>query len=43
MKFRSSMTLFTRAAPNELLFRAALKKYFDGKQDEATIEKIAYR
>src|SRR5215469_5095340 len=40
MKFRSSMTLFAQAAPNEPLFRDALKKYFDGKDDPATLERI---
>ena len=40
MKFRSSLTLFAQAAPNEPLFRDALKKYFDGKDDPATLERI---
>jgi len=40
MKFRSSMTLFAQAAPNEPLFRDALKKYFDSKDDAATLERI---
>jgi uncharacterized protein (DUF1810 family) len=30
LKFRSSMTLFARAAPDETLFRTALEKYYDG-------------
>src|SRR5579862_1431715 len=29
LKFRSSMTLFAAAAPDEKLFRLALEKYFD--------------
>ncbi len=37
LKFRSSMTLFARAAPGEPLFRRALGKYFGGEEDEATI------
>jgi uncharacterized protein (DUF1810 family) len=40
MKFRSSMTLFAQADPGEPLFRDALKKYFDGKDDPATLERI---
>ena len=35
MKVRSSMTLFHRAAPGELTFRAVLVRYFDGA-DPAT-------
>ena len=38
MKFRSSMTLFSLCAPPELLFRAALAKYFDGVADSKTLE-----
>lgn len=40
LKFRSSMTLFAKAAPEVSIFREALRKYFDGKEDEATIELI---
>lgn len=40
LKFRSSMTLFARAAPDENLFRAALEKYFDGEEDRLTVEKL---
>lgn len=40
LKFRSSMTLFARAAPDEPLFREALEKYFDGKDDEATLARL---
>ena len=35
MKFRSSLTLFAEAAPDELLFRDLLEKYFDGEADAA--------
>jgi uncharacterized protein (DUF1810 family) len=38
LKFRSSMTLFAHAAPEEALFRDALAKYFDGEEDAMTIE-----
>ena len=40
MKFRSSMTLFMKAAPDEPLFAQCLDKYFDGKPDPATLEKL---
>jgi uncharacterized protein (DUF1810 family) len=38
MKFRSSMTLFDRAAEDETVFRAALDKYFGGRPDRLTLE-----
>ena len=37
LKLRSSMTLFSKAAPGEALFRDVLVGYFDGQQDEATL------
>lgn len=36
LKFRSSMTLFHRAAPEEQAFRGAIDKYFNGEFDSAT-------
>ncbi len=36
MKLRSSMTLFTRAAPENPLFGQVLKKYYEGVADQAT-------
>ena len=36
MKFRSSMTLFARAAKDDAIFRTALKKYFGGELDRQT-------
>jgi uncharacterized protein (DUF1810 family) len=36
MKFRSCMTLFHRAAPNELVFVEALDRFYGGVADEAT-------
>jgi len=36
MKLRSSMTLFARAAPGELLFRQVLDRFFAGAPDEET-------
>jgi uncharacterized protein (DUF1810 family) len=40
VKFRSSMTLFTRAAPEEPLFAAAMVLYFDGEPDPLTLAKL---
>ena len=40
LKFRSSMTLFARAAPEEPAFRAALERYFGGAEDPRTIETL---
>lgn len=40
MKLRSSMTLFTRAAPGEPVFGAVLGKYFGGTLDEATTDRL---
>ena len=37
IKFRSSMTLFARAAPLEPVFQACLDKYFGGVPDAATL------
>ena len=38
MKFRSSMTLFLRAAPGETAFKQVLSRFFDGEPDPATDE-----
>ena len=40
MKFRSSMTLFARAAPEEDVFRRCIDKYFAGNPDPATLARI---
>lgn len=37
MKFRSSMTLFAKAAPDKQIFLAALQKYFAGEFDPLTV------
>lgn len=37
LKFRSSMTLFARAAPDEPCFEAALAQYYGGEPDAATL------
>ena len=40
VKFRSSMTLFARAAPSEARFRRALDRYFEGEPDAATLARL---
>ncbi len=40
LKFRSSMTLFAAAAPNERLFREALSRYYGGEPDQRTLSLI---
>ena len=39
LKFRSCMTLFTNTSDNQI-FVGALSKYFKGKPDPATIERL---
>jgi uncharacterized protein (DUF1810 family) len=41
MKLRSSMTLFARADPSNLVFREVLEAYFEGAPDEATQRVLA--
>jgi uncharacterized protein (DUF1810 family) len=36
VKLRSSMTLFSRAAPEEPVFRTVLERFFDGEPDPLT-------
>jgi len=43
LKFRSSLTLFAAAAPEEPLFRQALARYFDGEPDPATLKILEAR
>ena len=38
LKFRSCMTLFQHAAPEERCFEEALQKYFRGEPDRRTLE-----
>ena len=38
LKFRSSMTLFARAAEDATVFNDALKKYFNGEGDPQTLK-----
>jgi uncharacterized protein (DUF1810 family) len=40
LKFRSSMTLFARAVPEEPVFADALARYFDGVPDPRTLAKL---
>jgi uncharacterized protein (DUF1810 family) len=43
MKLRSSMTLFARAAPSPddaAPFRAVLEAFYDGEEDDATLERL---
>ncbi|WP_119289533.1 DUF1810 domain-containing protein [Azohydromonas sediminis] len=40
VKFRSSMTLFAHAVPDEPLFRVALERFFDGAEDERTLQRL---
>ena len=37
LKFHSSVTLFAEVAPDDRVFLAALRKYFGGQLDQATI------
>jgi uncharacterized protein (DUF1810 family) len=39
-KFRSSMTLFAEVAPENEVFRQALRKYFGGEPDPLTLDKL---
>jgi uncharacterized protein (DUF1810 family) len=41
VKFRSCLTLFHRAAPEEHRFADALAKYFGGELDARTLEQLA--
>ena len=41
LKFRSSMTLFAKAAPEERVFADALTKHFSGEMDERTQAELA--
>jgi uncharacterized protein (DUF1810 family) len=41
LKLRSSMTLFSVAAPEEPVFAEVLEAFFDGAPDDATLDLIA--
>ncbi len=38
IKFKSCMTLFAKVVPTEPCFKEALTRFFNGKQDEATLK-----
>jgi uncharacterized protein (DUF1810 family) len=40
LKLRSSMTLFERAAPDEVVFGQVLEQYYGGHRDEATLARL---
>ncbi|GJH27151.1 DUF1810 domain-containing protein [Caballeronia novacaledonica] len=40
MKFHSSMTLFARTADDADVFNEALRRYFEGHADEATLSRL---
>lgn len=40
VKFRSSLTLFTWAAPDEAIFRVCLDRFFDGQADPLTLSRL---
>jgi len=40
LKFRSSMTLFMRTSQENRIFKDALQKYFAGKPDQLTIDRL---
>jgi len=40
LKFRSSVTLFMQAASDKQLYQTVLDKYFGGKPDPATLERL---
>ncbi|KXU90228.1 calpastatin [Caballeronia megalochromosomata] len=40
MKFHSSMTLFAHTADDADVFHAALRRYFAGQSDDATLERM---
>jgi uncharacterized protein (DUF1810 family) len=40
MKFRSSMTLFAKAAAGQSVFEECLEKFFGGQRDPATLDRL---
>lgn len=40
IKLKSSMTLFNIVAPEEEVFKKVLDKYFNGEEDQKTLEKL---
>ncbi|MBE7185248.1 MAG: DUF1810 domain-containing protein [Methylobacterium mesophilicum] len=42
LKLHSSLTLFTRVAPDETLLEEALARFFEGKHDSSTVRLIGH-
>jgi len=40
LKFHSCMTLFAKAAPENKVFEEALRKFFGGRQDQSTLDRL---
>jgi len=40
LKFRSSMTLFAQVSPDDDIFARALQQYFNGVQDQLTLDRL---
>lgn len=40
MKFRSCLTLFAAVAPEQPVFGEALRRFYDGEVDPATLERL---
>ncbi len=43
MKFRSCMTLFAQAAPENRVFTNALEKFFGGERDDLTLSRLNHQ
>ncbi|MEQ1792992.1 MAG: DUF1810 domain-containing protein [Nitrospira sp.] len=43
LKFRSCMTLFMTATPDNTIFKDALLKYFGGKPDQLTLDLLGHQ
>jgi len=40
LKFQSCMTLFAQATDDSKVFKDALQKYYDGQQDQVTLDRL---
>ena len=40
LKFHSCMTLFAKVAPDNNVFEEALRKFFGGRQDQSTLDRL---
>ncbi len=43
VKLRSSLTLFSQVAPDEILFKLALQRFFGGEADPLTVASLGIR